>query len=310
MAAAPRSTESRSVCVIVNPAAGGGRGDGAAEGLRELFAKHGARIDVAMARASDDVKAIARRAVERGDALLVVAGGDGTLAAAASVLSGTPTALGIIPIGTFNHFAKDVGIPMDPSAAAQAALGGGRRAVDVGEVNGQMFINNSSVGLYPRLVWERQRRQEQGRRKISALAGAAFTVWRRYRRVTVRLRLLDGGTRTLTVRTPFVFVGNNVYQLSGLAFGSRARLDRGRLHICMAPELSASGMVGVLGNALVGRLASFEQFDSREVTTVTIEAWRPRLGVALDGEVAVLRTPLRYRIRPGALRVAVPAVHE
>jgi diacylglycerol kinase family enzyme len=111
MAAAPRSTEPRTVCVIVNPTAGGRHGDDAADELRELFAKQAAQVNVAVARDGDNVKAIAREAVQRGDALLVVAGGDGTLGAAASVLAGTQTALGIIPFGTFNHFAKDLGFP-------------------------------------------------------------------------------------------------------------------------------------------------------------------------------------------------------
>jgi diacylglycerol kinase family enzyme len=108
------------------------------------------------------------------------------------------------------------------------------------------------------------------------------------------------------VRTPFVFVGNNPYQLTGVEFGSRAALDTGRLHVCMAPELSAAGVLGVLGATLTGRLVSFEQFESLEVSELTVGARRPRLGVALDGEVVVLRTPLRYGIRRAALRVAVP----
>ena len=293
--------------VLLNSARGDARA--IAEQITEAARSSAAELRIDICDGAS-LAAAARKALDLGSTVVAAGGGDGTVSSVAAVLAGTTATLGVLPLGTLNHFARDLQIPTNVDDAIRTILTGCVIPVDVGEVNGRMFINNSSVGLYPRLVWERERRQEQGRRKISALAGAAFTVWRRYRRVTVRLRLLDGGTRTMTVRTPFVFVGNNVYELSGLAFGSRTRLDRGRLHICMAPELSASGMLGVLGNALVGRLASFEQFDSREVTTVTIEAWRPRLGVALDGEVAVLRTPLRYRIRPGALRVAVPAVHE
>jgi diacylglycerol kinase family enzyme len=111
----------------------------------------------------------------------------------------------------------------------------------------------------------------------------------------------------MTVRTPFVFVGNNRYELTGLDFGSRAALDTGRLHVCMAPGLSAAGVLGVLGATLTGRLVSFAQFESLEPTALTIDARRPRLGVALDGEITVLDTPLRYRSRAAALRVVVPA---
>ena len=304
MAAAPRSTESRSVCVIVNPAAGGGRGDGAAEGLRELFAKHGARIDVAMARASDDVKAIARRAVERGDALLVVAGGDGTLAAAASVLSGTPTALGIIPIGTFNHFAKDVGIPMDPSAAAQAALGGGRRAVDVGEVNGQVFLNNSSLGIYPDMVRERTRQQTRlGRGRRWATVWAVIAALRRFPFLELRLEI---DAQRHDCRAPFVFVGNNAYSMSAFDIGKRARLDEGLLSIYTSPRSTRPALVALALRALFGRLRQAKDFATTSARSLRVESRHRQLLVATDGEIAHMATPLEFTVRPRALQVAVP----
>lgn len=247
--------------------------------------------------------AVARHALDQGCTTVAAGGGDGTISAVAAVLAGTDATLGVLPLGTLNHFARDLRIPLDIDQAIATILANRVVRVDVGEVNGRIFINNSSVGLYPRLVWERERQQREGRRKLSAMAKAAWIVWRGYRRVTVMLQREDRDA--VRVRTPFVFVGNNVYQLSGLDFGSRARLDRGRLHLCMAPGLSASGVVRVLGEVLVGRLANFDQFESLEATTLTIDAWRPQLGVAIDGEVTVLRPPLRYRIRSGALRVAV-----
>ncbi len=250
--------------------------------------------------------AAARHALDLGSTTVAAAGGDGTISSVAAVLVGTNVTLGVLPLGTLNHFAKDLGIPLDIDQAIATVLANRVVAVDVAEVNDRIFINNSSVGLYPRLVWERERQQEQGRRKLSALASAAWTVWRRYRRVTVMLNHERGNA--IRVRTPFVFVGNNMYQLSGLDFGSRARLDGGRLHLCMAPELSAVGVLRVMGEVLVGRLANFDQFESVAATTLTIDAWRPQIGVAIDGEVTVLRPPLRYRIHPRALRVAVPPV--
>ena len=245
-----------------------------------------------------------RRALDLGSTTVAAGGGDGTISAVAAVLAGTNVTLGVLPLGTLNHFARDLRIPLDIDQAIATILANRVVAVDVGEVNGRIFINNSSVGLYPRLVWDRERQQRHGRRKLSAMANAAWTVWRRYRRVTVMLQRERGDP--VRVRTPFVFVGNNVYQLKGLDFGSRARLDGGRLHLCMAPELSASGVLRVLGEVLVGRLTHFDQFESLDEARLTIDAWRPKLGVAIDGEVTVLRPPLCYRIRPGALRVAVP----
>jgi diacylglycerol kinase family enzyme len=261
------------------------------------------RIDICD---GSSLAAAARRALDLGCTTIVAGGGDGTISTVASVLARTTATLGVLPLGTLNHFARDMGIPGDIDQAIATILANRAVAVDVGEVNGRIFINNSSVGLYPQLVAERERRQQQGRRKLLAAATAAWTVWRRYRRVTVVLQHRE--SEAVRVRTPFVFVGNNVYQLSGLNFGSRARLDSGRLHLCMAPGLSAFGVLRVFGEVLIGRLAQFEQFESIETTNLTIDARRPQLAVALDGEVTMLPSPLRYGIHRGALRVAVPPV--
>jgi len=248
--------------------------------------------------------AAAHRAVADGSTIVAAGGGDGTISSVAGALAGTGVTLGVLPLGTLNHFARDLHIPPDLDAAITTILEGHVTTVDVGEVNGRVFVNNASVGLYPRLVWEREQRQRQGRRKWTAMAAAAWTVWRRYRRVTVIVQPRE--QPPIRIRTPFVFVGNNVYQLTGLHFGSRPSLRAGQLQVCTAPELTGTGVLGVMGSTLLGRLASFEQFASFEADELTIGAMRPRLGVALDGELVVLDAPLRYRIRPGALRVAVP----
>ena len=246
----------------------------------------------------------ARQAIDRGSTTVVAGGGDGTISSVAGILAGTGVTLGVLPLGTLNHFARDLRIPRDLDAAITTTLEGHVTTVDVGEVNGRVFINNASVGLYPRLVWEREQLQRQGRRKWTAMAAAAWTVWRRYRRVTVMVQPRE--QPPIRIRTPFVFVGNNAYQLTGLHFGSRPSLKSGQLQVSAAPELTGAGVLGVLGSTLVGRLPSFEQFVSFEVPELTIGALRPRLGVALDGELVVLAAPLRYRIRPAALRVAIP----
>jgi len=251
--------------------------------------------------------AAARDATDRHSTHVVAGGGDGTISSVASAVAGTSAALGVLPLGTLNHFARDLQIPLDVERAIDVVFDGQVTSVDVGDVNGRTFINNASVGLYPRLVWEREKRERQGRHKGMAMAAAAWTVWRRYRRVTV---VVGQARAERMVRTPFVFVGNNRYHLSGLEFGSRAAVDTGRLHVCMAPGLSAGGVLEVLAATLTGRLVTFEQFESLETTALTIGAHRHRLGVALDGEITVLRTPLRFHSRPGALRVTVPRPSE
>jgi len=271
--------------------------------VQDAFAAAGLEISVAVAdggRLSD----LARRAVADGIRLIVAGGGDGTISAVASVLGGTNTTLGVLPLGTLNHFAKDLGIPLDVAEAVQVIAAGHTGQVDVGEVNGRVFINNSSLGLYPSLVYQREKREQRGRHKWVAFALAVARVWRLYRRVRVVVHTEEGSR---SVRTPFVFVGNNEYKLEGIRLGGRARVDAGRLHVSMAPGMGRGEMLRVLGRALLGRLSDVDHFDTLLTDEVMIAAWRRHLPVALDGEVTLLRTPLRYRVRPGALRVCVPA---
>jgi diacylglycerol kinase family enzyme len=235
--------------------------------------------------------------------VVVAGGGDGTIGSVAAALANTDATLGILPLGTLNHFAKDLRIPLGLPEAVNVIATGHTARVDVGEVNGRAFINNSSLGLYPSLVYQREKRQAQGRGKWVALALATTRVWRLYRRVRVVVHT-EAGSRV--IRTPFVFVGNNEYRLEGVRLGGRARVDAGQLHVAMAPGMTRSEMVRVLGWALLGRLADVDHLDTLLTDAVTIGARRRHIPVALDGEVTLLRTPLEYRVRRGALRVCVP----
>jgi diacylglycerol kinase family enzyme len=287
--------------VILNSARGDARA--IATNFEEICRARAVELHVCICPGAQ-LKTATSDALDRQSTHIVAGGGDGTISTVASVLVGTDATLGVLPLGTLNHFARDLHIPLHVDQAIDTIFEGDVTRVDVGDVNGRTFINNSSVGLYPRLVWEREQRERQGHGKHTAMVAAAWTVWRHYRRVKVAIA--NGRGNPATVRTPFVFVGNNRYELSGLAFGSRPALDAGRLHVCMAPGLSAVGVLHVLAATLRGRLVSFEQFESLETAALTIGARRSHLGVALDGEIAVLRTPLRYRSRPAALRVIVP----
>jgi diacylglycerol kinase family enzyme len=251
-----------------------------------------------------EVANTARRALQSGASVIVAGGGDGTISTVASVVAGTQATLGVLPLGTLNHFAKDLHIPLDPAEAAQIVVSGNTIPVDIGDLNGRTFINNASIGLFPRLVWERERERRGGRRKWTALALASARVWKHYRRVRVIIRAGDEERR---VRTPFVLVGNNEYELDGFRLGGRLRLDGGRLHVSMAPDMTRVGLVRLLLAAFTGRLRGEERLDSFSVSSFSIEARRRRLGVSLDGELWIVETPLRFHIRPHALRVLVPA---
>jgi diacylglycerol kinase family enzyme len=248
---------------------------------------------------------LARAAAAEGPPLLVAAGGDGTVNAVAAELVGRPTVLGVLPLGTLNHFAKDLGIPTDLERAVRALRDGSVARIDVGEVNGRIFLNNSSLGLYPDIVRQREHQQERlGRGKWHAMAWAFLGALKRYPFMNVRLEA-DG--EVFARRTPFVFIGNNEYRMEALQIGARACLDRGLLSLYVAHRTGRLGLLRLAVRALFGRLSQASDFDSVCAREILVETRRPRVRVATDGEVTIMQSPLRYRVRPGALRVAVPA---
>jgi diacylglycerol kinase family enzyme len=249
--------------------------------------------------------AAARQALDDGRAIVVAGGGDGTINAVASVLVGTGVAFGVLPLGTLNHFAKDIGVPLDLDGAVATIASGVSKKVDVGEVNGQIFLNNSSLGLYPDIVRDREKQQSRlGRGKWLAALWATLGALRRYPFLSVRLRLDDGQEHAR--RTPFVFIGNNAYTMQGFSIGERARLDAGKLSLYVAQRPGRLGLLRLGWSALCGRLAQERDFDVLDAAGFDIDTRHKRIRVATDGEVTVMATPLRYTIRPGALNVIVP----
>jgi len=297
---------SQTVEVIINAAAGAGEGGGEqGRAVAEAFAACGTVARLSVARDGGEVTELARRALSNGARAVVAGGGDGTIGSVASALVGTGRPLGVLPLGTLNHFAKDLRIPLGLAEAARNVCEGREVLVDVGEVNGRVFINNSSLGLYPRIVRRREKLQErEGSGKWSAFLRASLAVLRRYPFLHVRL---DADGRRVVRKTPFVFVGNNEYLMESLQMGGRERLDAGHLSLYVAHRTGRLGLLRLALSALVGRLGRAEDFDSLQAEEIWVETRRPRrLPVATDGEVTVMTTPLHFRVRPGALRVIVP----
>lgn len=247
----------------------------------------------------------ARAAVAAQVDVVVAGGGDGTINAVAGVLVGTGRAFGVLPLGTLNHFAKDIGIPLGLDDAVANIATGKPVDVDVGEVNGQIFLNNSSLGLYPDIVRDREKQQHRlGREKWVAACWATLGALRRYPFLNVHVQL-DDGTRRLR-RTPFVFIGNNEYTMQGFSIGERKTLNGAKLSLYIAQRPGRLALFRLGWSALCGRLAQERDFDVITANNLNIDTRYTRMRVATDGEVTVMVTPLHYRIRPGALRVIVP----
>jgi diacylglycerol kinase family enzyme len=292
------------IAVIVNTRAGTAAGHPriAAE-MTDLFRAAGSDVDVIEPREGQDLTEVAREASQHAT-IVTAAGGDGTVNSVAAGVVHSHAALGVLPLGTLNHFARDLHIPFDLPEAVAIVVAGRVGRVDVGEVNDAFFLNNSSIGLYPSIVDEREALRRHGHGKWPAMAIATVQVLGRYRGVRVTIEV-EGRRRTW--RTPFVFIGNNGYEIDGLRLGERARLDEGKLFVYLAPRLRAYQLPLLLIKALIGRArrsGDFEIVPAAELWIDTAKVRRRR--VALDGEVEVMQTPLHYRTRPKALRVIVP----
>jgi diacylglycerol kinase family enzyme len=235
---------------------------------------------------------------------VVAAGGDGTVNAVASKLIGTEIRFGILPLGTLNHFAKDIGVPLDVDAAIATVIDGHCIKADVGQVNQQVFVNNSSIGLYPDIVSQRDAEQRLRKRGkwpafCQAFVGALF----RYPFMVVRMNV-DG--QKLEQRTPCLFVGNNEYALEGFDIGGRKRVDAGVLSLCIVQSEKRMALLALAVRALFGRLQQSRDLKTMLATEIMVETTHRRKRVATDGQVNVMDIPLHYRIHPGALNVIVP----
>ncbi|MDQ5872687.1 MAG: diacylglycerol kinase family lipid kinase [Acidobacteriota bacterium] len=292
------------VTVILNASSGSAEGSDTEDRVREAFRLAGAEARVHRAPSGEEIGAFAKRTVSDGGATIVAGGGDGTVSSVAAALVGSEKEFGVVPLGTLNHFAKDLGIPQDLGLAARTVVEGESTLVDVGEVNGRLFLNNSSIGLYPRIVKHREDQQERlGWGKWPALVWATIHALHRHRPLDVILSV-DG--REIRRRTAFVFVGNNVYDMEGFSIGTRARLDGGELSVYLSRAARPFGLLVLALRALFGLLKGATGFESFRTAELTIETRAPQIRVATDGEVAMVETPLRYRVRPRSLRVVRP----
>jgi diacylglycerol kinase family enzyme len=291
----------RKVVVVLNAGSGAGGNDATlADRIGTLFELAGARVEVRLAH-GHELAEVVEEAIASAPDVIVAGGGDGTVSSVGAALAGRPIALGVLPLGTLNHFAKDMRLPLDLEGAVARIATGPLVQVDVGEVNGRVFLNNSSLGLYPDIVRDRERQQKRlGRGKWPALAWASLVALRRFAFMSVRLSV-DGSERRR--RTPFVFIGNNAYQMEGFAIGERQRLDAGCLSLYVAHRAGRLRLLQLALRALVGRLQQARDFDAILASAIVVESRHRRLRVATDGEITVMTPPLVYRTRPAALRV-------
>jgi YegS/Rv2252/BmrU family lipid kinase len=292
------------VPVVINARSGPDGTDDGGASVAAAFAAHGIRTRIIVLKAGQDIAGTIDQLLDDGVRTVVAGGGDGTLNAVAARLLDRDVTLGVLPLGTLNHFARDLGIPFDLDGAVAVIAGGHRMTTDVGEVNRRIFLNNSSIGLYPRIVSEREHAQRHlGVGKWPALAHATWHALRS-RSSFNAVVCVDG--ENLERRTPFIFVGNNDYVLEGFSIGKRTCLDDGKLCLYVLRPKSTLGFLWLGFRALFGIGSHAQDFDAFQAEEFEVHG-RHDNEVATDGEVTTMATPIRYRIRKRALHVFAPA---
>ena len=285
--------------VVVNRSGGTAAtlGDQLEPKLRAAFAAAGRAIDLHLSDGAECGAVLERLA---GAPVVAVGGGDGTLGQAAGTLAAKGSALAILPLGTRNHLARQLGIPPELADAARVAANGRRVRIDLARGGSRVFVNNASAGLYARLV---KAREAAGGPKWLATIAAAAHVLRRLRERWVRLEI-DGTEQV--VKTPLLFVGNNRYSLEQGSVGERESLDDGILSLFALAPKSAGQLVWFALRAMLGRADPGRDFAAlAEARTVTITG-QGSTRIAFDGEVEHASLPLEFAIMPGALEVVVP----
>ena len=285
--------------VVVNRSGGTAKslGDKLAEELRNAGKAAGTELDLHLVEAA----AVAETVAALGAPAVAVGGGDGTQGAAAAVLAGTETALAVLPLGTRNHLARQLGIPLELPGALAVAAYGERARIDLARGNGRIFVNNASIGLYTRLVRERDRRSAP---KWLGTIPATWYVLRRLRARPLCL-VIDG--RRQALRTPLLFIGNNRYSLEAGRVGERESLTGGVLSLFAVAAKGPLALAAFAMRALVGRADTERDFAALNAAReVTVEGSGP-IDVAFDGEVERMELPLTFETMPGALAVMVPA---
>jgi diacylglycerol kinase family enzyme len=296
------------VTVILNVGSGHGDATTCEREIRAGFEAAGRAHRIVVAGSPDEVERqtrLAMVAARREPQVIVAAGGDGTINLVAGLVLERDLPFGVIPLGTFNYFARDLGIPLDPREAATAIATGRIRRVHVARVNGHLFLNNASFGLYRKLLEDREiNKQRFGRYKFVAVLSAFATVWR-FRQVYTLRMSLDG--RTTTLRTPLLFFGLNSLQLEKLDLDIARCTDAGQMAVIALQPSSRWHLFGlVLKGALQGLHDSPDLRCHGASQVVVEQPGRRQTRVAVDGESFDCTLPLRFEVQRDALQVVVP----
>jgi diacylglycerol kinase family enzyme len=295
----------RRVQLIINARSGLARHEQLGERARAFFQTRGIETNVDLVHSGSQLRRVLERSGNGDYDVVIAAGGDGTISTVASTVADTGRALGIIPVGTFNFFAQRLGVPLDIDQALGVIADGRVERITVGEVNGRIFINNSSIGLYPTVLRQREATYRRvGRSQMAAYLSAAVALARSPAHMDLEL-VVDGAGLSRT--TPLLFVGVNAQQLDAFGMKGVDCIKAGRLAMYITQPLGAPRLWKLGLSGLIKGFGDVPDLETVCGTEAVVTARRKRIRVAIDGELVRLHAPLRYRSRPDALPVIVPA---
>lgn len=293
------------ICVLLN--AGSGKGRAAGQGpddIRAAFASAGLDADIRVLKDGSDIVPATRAALREGCDMIVAAGGDGTISGVAGVMNGSGVPLGILPLGTFNYFARSLDIPVEMPEAVNLLAQGVRRPVRVARINDRVFLNNASLGAYPAILRTREDiYRKWGRSRLAAYWSVLVTLVTLRR--PLRLRIETGG-KVIERRTPLAFAVNNAFQLDEVGLRGRDEIGKGRLALFIAPDTGRWGMLRHAVSLALRRAEQKVNFDLIAAGRMTIHAKSHSRDIACDGERIRMKAPFDLRVIEDALIVVVP----
>lgn len=292
---------SQKLPVIVNASGGAAAraGDKLEDQLTEAFGQAGVAIELMLVPGDQIAKTLAK--VLKTHKRVAIGGGDGTLGSSALAVAEAGATLGVLPLGTKNHLARQLGVGPELDKAVEAIAKGHVRKIDLARIGKHGFVNNASIGLYPKLV---RVRDDTPLPKAIANIPAAWSTLKRLRHHRLRVTI-DGEAETL--RTPMLFVGNNIYSLEPGSLGQRKTLEDGKLGVYAIATKSRAQLIGFALSALRGRIDYVHDFAQLTACkAMGVDAHAGSLDVALDGEPVRIKTPFKIEMMPKALKVFAP----
>lgn len=282
-----------------------GKGDTATEAVQAVLERLGERAQLVEVAQGDDLAARARSEAEGGAAIVVAAGGDGTVMAVANGIAGTGAAMAVLPLGTFNYFSRGLGLPEDPVAAADTILTGRHHCLSVGAVAGSLFLNNVSIGIYPAILRERESvYRVWGRSRLAAYWSALKTFARAQRPLRITLDI-DGSSRRFV--TPLVFVARSAFQLEMFGLPGQEAVASDKLVVFIGTRRGRWGLFLQAWHLVRRSMKEGRDFEVLTGERLTVATRRPVVLVACDGEKFRLPSPVEVEMRSNALNVIVPA---